>query len=83
VDESERRLDAEPGPDAEPNGPKLDSGPRAAAEPTCHVCGRAGSEAELLSWVMDRRAGKVNWTCPDCAATHIRALEAKLEPEWW
>ncbi|MFL6162748.1 MAG: hypothetical protein ACJ74U_11035 [Jatrophihabitantaceae bacterium] len=49
----------------------------------CRACGRAGAEAELMSWMMDRRAGGVSWTCPGCAAANIRALEAKLEPEWW
>jgi hypothetical protein len=68
VDESERRLDTEPSLDV---------------EPVCQLCGRADTAGERLSWVMDRRAGTVSWTCPDCAATHIRALEAKLEPEWW
>jgi hypothetical protein len=49
----------------------------------CQICGRVGSGAELLQWVMDRRAGAVSWTCPACAAANIRSLEAKLEPEWW
>ncbi|HEX4726832.1 MAG TPA: hypothetical protein VH298_03485 [Jatrophihabitans sp.] len=61
-------------------------------EPTvaCQSCGRrpdsdgAGtSSADLLSWVMDRRDGRTSWTCPACAGANIRALEAKLEPEWW
>jgi predicted RNA-binding Zn-ribbon protein involved in translation (DUF1610 family) len=61
-------------------------------EPTvaCQSCGRqldpAGSgesSTELLSWVMDRRDGRTSWTCPACAAANLRALEAKLEPEWW
>jgi hypothetical protein len=38
---------------------------------------------DLLSWVMDRRDGRTSWTCPACASANIRALEAKLEPEWW
>lgn len=55
----------------------------ADASRICQVCGRQATDAELLSWVMDRRAGKVSWTCARCAAANIRALEAKLEPEWW
>jgi hypothetical protein len=61
---------------------------------TCQSCGRvpeptgAGPVAgtampDLLSWVMDRRDGRTSWTCPACASANIRALEAKLEPEWW
>lgn len=57
----------------------------ASGEPSgsCQVCGRPGSGGELLQWVMDRRADRVSWTCPRCAAVHLRALEAKLDPEWW
>ena len=50
---------------------------------TCQVCGATGSGEELLQWVMDRRADRTSWTCPRCATTHIRSLEAKLDPEWW
>ena len=63
--------------------PALGSGAGDESGPSCQTCGHTGSGAELLQWVMDRRAGKVSWTCPTCAATNIRALEAKLEPEWW
>jgi hypothetical protein len=51
--------------------------------PACQVCGRPGTSAELVRWMMDRRDGRISWTCPSCAAANIRALEAKLEPEWW
>jgi hypothetical protein len=50
----------------------------------CQVCGRQPADAvEQLGWAMDRRHGRVSWTCPGCAARNIRSLEAKLEPEWW
>jgi len=56
----------------------------------CQSCGHrpdsaggGASSTELLSWVMDRQDGRTSWTCPACAAANIRALEAKLEPEWW
>jgi len=53
----------------------------AGADPATQVAGLASPD--LLSWVMDRRDGRTSWTCPACAARNIRALEAKLEPEWW
>jgi hypothetical protein len=51
----------------------------------CQLCGiqPGPAEAQLLSWVMDRENGRTRWTCPDCAASNIRSLEAKLAPEWW
>jgi len=55
----------------------------ATDDPQCQVCGRPGVDADRLSWVMDRRDGRVSWTCPDCATENIRSLEAKLDPEWW
>jgi hypothetical protein len=54
---------------------------------TCQLCGvtedPAADRAAVLGWAMDRRAGRTSWTCPACAAANIRAMEAKLEPEWW
>jgi Zn-finger protein len=52
-------------------------------EVNCQVCGRSDAAEDRLAWVMDRRDGRVRWTCPDCAAVHLRSLEAKLDPEWW
>jgi hypothetical protein len=53
------------------------------AEPSGADSGTGTAAPDLLSWVMDRRDGRISWTCPACAAAKIRALEAKLEPEWW
>jgi hypothetical protein len=56
---------------------------------TCQLCLRhlsadaAGTALERLSWVMDRDGDTVRWTCPACAATHVRSMEAKLAPPWW
>ncbi len=44
----------------------------------------AAQEQPALSWVLDRApSGTDTWTCPDCAARHIRAMEARLDSEWW
>jgi len=54
----------------------------------CQVCGTVADPAvdgdPPLTWVMDRRPdGRIAWTCPRCAATHVRSMEAKLDAEWW
>lgn len=53
------------------------------SDPTCQLCGRVGSSGDLMHWVLDRKASRLSWTCPSCAAANIRSLEAKLDPEWW
>lgn len=55
---------------------------------TCQRCGRSTesepvSALDRLSWVMDREGDTVRWTCTRCATDNVRAMEAKLEPEWW
>ena len=52
----------------------------------CQVCGRAPDAAEgdpSLTWMMDSDGARRRWTCPRCVRDNVRALEAKLEPEWW
>lgn len=52
----------------------------------CQVCGRTAPESDgdaVITWAMDRDGERVRWTCPRCIAENVRALEAKLEPEWW
>lgn len=57
---------------------------------TCQLCRRTADADEQpnVTWVLDRTrigpdASTDNWTCPDCAARHIRAMEARLDSEWW
>ncbi len=51
----------------------------------CQLCGRTpGSDTDApLSRMLDIEGERRRWTCPDCARDNVRALEAKLEPEWW
>ncbi len=51
----------------------------------CQLCGRtaATENGPPLTWVLDTEGGRRRWTCPDCARDNVRAIEAKLEPQWW
>ncbi len=87
ADRDDAPSDRQDPPAGSENTPSADAAPGGSGGGdtgrTCQICGRTGSGPDLLQWVMDRRAGRVSWTCPACAATHLRSLEAKLEPEWW
>ncbi|HST47827.1 hypothetical protein [Jatrophihabitans sp.] len=54
---------------------------------TCQVCGRGPDPATEgdppLAWVLDTEAGRRRWTCPGCARENVRAIEAKLDSQWW
>lgn len=54
---------------------------------TCQVCGRIAESATEteppLDWVLDTDRGRRRWTCPSCARANVRAIEAKLDSEWW
>lgn len=56
------------------------------ARPAPAVCSQCGTMAETapLDWVLDvePRRGR-QWICAGCARTYLRAIEAKLQPEWW
>ncbi len=58
-------------------------GPVPSMSVTCTQCG-AMAETAPLTWLLevDPQRGRV-WICDRCARTHLRAIEAKLEPEWW
>jgi hypothetical protein len=53
----------------------------------CQICGRGADPGvdgdPPLTWVMDRDEGRISWTCPGCAARHVRSMEAQLDPKWW
>jgi hypothetical protein len=54
----------------------------------CSQCGAtadAEPDAVPLGWMVevDRRSGRRSATCPACARRHVRAIEGKLDSEWW
>ncbi len=51
---------------------------------TCDVCGRTESgAAALLTWVVATERGRPHRCCGSCSRDHLRAMEAKLDPEHW
>ncbi|MTD13195.1 hypothetical protein GIS00_04440 [Nakamurella sp. YIM 132087] len=49
---------------------------------TCTMCGTVAA-ATPLDWVSERGPRGLTWVCAVCARTHLRAIEAKLDQEWW
>ena len=51
----------------------------------CGTCGmpRPDDEVALLAWSRNTAGARTDWTCPRCAREHLRAIEAKLDHEWW
>jgi hypothetical protein len=58
---------------------------------TCALCGRAAdplTDGEPpLGWTAEvddtGRGGATRWICPGCTREHVRAMEAKLDRNWW
>jgi hypothetical protein len=58
---------------------------------TCSLCARIADPAvdgdPPVSWcadIVESRDGPARrWVCPDCTRSHVRAIEAKLEQNWW
>ena len=51
---------------------------------TCAFCGSVSeSEAPPLSWTSAVEHGKQKWFCAGCSREHLRAMEGKLDSEWW
>lgn len=48
----------------------------------CQLCGTPVPAAALTWMVEHTRRGTV-WTCPACARIHLRAIESKLDQEYW
>ncbi|WP_393060360.1 hypothetical protein [Streptomyces sp. LN549] len=50
----------------------------------CALCGtRAGSENAPPTWLCSVENGSRRYYCDDCARTHIRAIEGRLDSAWW
>ncbi len=53
----------------------------------CATCGRVPRPDEqataALTWVHGVERDRPVWTCPECARANLRAIEGKLDSEWW
>jgi len=51
---------------------------------TCAFCGRTESDpGRLLLWTSAVEQGKHKDFCEVCSREHLRAMESKLDSEWW
>lgn len=54
---------------------------------SCVSCGRMPPPEERasasLTWSRGIERGRIVWTCPVCTRKHARAIEGKLDSEWW
>ncbi len=51
---------------------------------TCAFCGKT-SEVDVppLTWTSAVERGQVSFFCDTCSREHLRAMESKLDSEWW
>ena len=55
-------------------------------EPVCDFCGTTppGPGSSLpLTWTTAVENGRSRVFCETCSRTHLRAIEGKLDSEWW
>lgn len=50
---------------------------------TCDFCGRQADETDTLTWTTSVENGRQRAYCDECSRTHLRAMESKLDSEWW
>jgi hypothetical protein len=50
---------------------------------TCDSCGKQAEEAEAITWVTSVENGRRKNYCETCSREHLRAIEGKLDSEWW
>jgi hypothetical protein len=51
---------------------------------TCDFCGRQAEQgAETLTWSTAVERGRTRTYCDSCSREHLRAMEGKLDSEWW
>ncbi len=51
---------------------------------TCASCGHQEDDAaELLTWTTSVERGRTLRYCCACSRENLRALEGKLDREWW
>jgi len=51
---------------------------------TCDFCGRTEEdEAKTLTWSTAMENGRARTFCEVCSRENLRAMEGKLDSEWW
>jgi hypothetical protein len=50
---------------------------------TCDFCGKQAAETETMTWVTSVENGRRKTYCDTCSREHLRAIEGKLDSEWW
>jgi hypothetical protein len=50
---------------------------------TCDFCGKQAEDAETMTWVTSVENGRRKTYCDTCSREHLRAIESKLDSEWW
>jgi hypothetical protein len=51
---------------------------------TCDMCGQTAEEADVaLHWTTAVERGQKRFFCEVCSRKHLRAMESKLDSEWW
>ena len=51
---------------------------------TCDFCGKqAEDDATTLTWTIAVENGRQRTFCDTCSREHLRAMESKLDSEWW
>jgi hypothetical protein len=51
---------------------------------TCDFCGRSAEEgAATLTWSTAVENGRHRTYCDQCSREHLRAMEGKLDSEYW
>ena len=55
-----------------------------SARPVCDFCGTTAPGVELpLTWTTAVENGRARVFCTGCSREHLRAIEGKLDSEWW
>jgi hypothetical protein len=52
---------------------------------TCDFCGKQAEDddAATLTWTTAVERGRQRTYCDTCSRDHLRAMESKLDSEWW
>ena len=53
------------------------------ASVSCAFCGKSADDPPTLNWTSAVERGRTKWYCDTCSREHLRAMESKLDSEWW